>query len=854
MLREEVLYLTGKEYIGTANDGRQVRIEENFINQYINKILELILINPREEINTLSILYVLDQDIFKTGHFKTRHGIQNDVTFEDILKMLKTELRVQTLNDPDSITELIKESKFRMAKSHKEYETNKKFIEYILQLLDERVISEKCVINSNILEELHREDLVDLYRLGRLPVSLILNAKSLKSLGKDQLEELTELNFFNNATVEQLIQLKKNGFLNDKGVIILYNSGNLDRETMCGLLGGTENIATKYKKAVKNKNKKEAELFFGLLEPEDICELYLDGKLGLKDVEKSKISIDIIKDLPETEFLKFAQKGFPNGITFESDELIEGYINRFSGDTLIALTKAGYIEPEKLLPLINNEVATEDIERAISPENLLEIYTPDIVIELLSENKIGTDFIQTLYKEVLHVLNEEEKAEYMKNIIHDSLFKMEEASYADTMLSLISGGKIPEEYFANLKISENVLMDMYIEESLLEDQAIEYFNKGILSEKAIKIIYGENYDNIIDLIKQGVLSRKAFIVIPKETIEQYLVSGILKVEDIFSAYSNYDILSSQDLGEMFEKYGKATDQRVKIVDLIENNFDPIKLKQLFIFDVLTHSDILELKERGIITKKQSEEISDINREKLYREIFGEDSSIKNLNEDIEENPYRRETKGGKREEEKEEEQSMSYYARKKFFKDLGICDFKDVQGYDIDGRKAPFDGYELIGFPAYGIVVFENFTDAGNATYVMTIQELKSYITKENKDKKSIIFRKSKKALIEDINNGRAVGRRSHTANWGENVISEIVRLSREAKEAISQEKREQLAKLMREEYIKSKTDDPLAAELIRAKADRDLLKEKQEDVIELENELMKATQLEREEKDYGEK
>ena len=169
-----------------------------------------------------------------------------------------------------------------------------------------------------------------------------------------------------------------------------------------------------------------------------------------------------------------------------------------------------------------------------------------------------------------------------------------------------------------------------------------------------------------------------------------------------------------------------------------------------------------------------------------------------------------------------------YLCKKELFTKLGAYDYQDIESFDSEGREAPFSKYKMLGFLDYGLAVFENFEENGNATYIMTFQELKSYIIKEAE--KSIVFKKSKQALREEMAKGRAVRVCNHTVNWGENIIKAMKELSKDARKNIDIESERDIINKIQEEYRIAKEK--------QLEAEKNALEEaraKQNEVIQLE-------------------
>ena len=836
-VENRAIIIVNGEFLGEFEPGRQMVIEPRWLKEYMHTIVEFIALNNFDELDLISVLYAIDQEIFTTGWEKIDKKFSNSCI--KLINRCKFTLSEQLKYTPEDIEEMIIHTK--------KYRDQKQSIDsYIIQLLDEDVLTLECLENADFFKDLTRNELMTFCIDGKISTSLLTKINSIASLNNIQIRQLGDLRFFDELSYDEFNQLMKNGFLNTKGIIELQKGEIIERNDAVQLLGGIEEIARAYRRFVENKNKKDAKLYFELLNPAEVLILYVKGKMTRDDLNMKTVSKSDTYILTEEEFLMLAKKGFPKEVSFTSEELLAGYLSRYSRKTLIELANLGYIEPKKILDLADLKLAQTNRGREASNEDLLAFYNPKMIAALLEE-ETDIEFINKLNENLLSILGEKEKLEYINQLIEACKESMEDDKFLKTMINLIDNSQLPKEFFKQLDISQDALMDMVLEGELSDTTVIQYFNEGIFGDEELKTLYGNDYDAIIDLVKQKILDNRALKILPSQLLAESLVLEELTVQDVFSVYAKHNGISVHDLREIFEKYEDNTDQRINIVHLIGEEFDGNKIRELFIEDILTHSDVLELEEKGIITAEQSEEISQINRDKIYAEIFGKGiTSEADIQEDEIKEPV---LHGDGKYPDGYKTPMMSARKREEFFRNIAKSDFREVESKDKNGREAPFGGYTLIGYPEYGIVIFENFERTSNATYIMTLQELKSHVT--TKDNGSAVFKKSKKALRKDINQGRAVRLCYHVPNWGHNVIEAMKELSKEAKEEISSRKQEKLADMMRKEFIKSRLqqkggrDNPLIEMLVNARVETDKKKIKQAKVQALEAEAEVALEEE---------
>ncbi|MGD7407567.1 hypothetical protein ACQCP7_26185, partial [Ralstonia pseudosolanacearum] len=167
-----------------------------------------------------------------------------------------------------------------------------------------------------------------------------------------------------------------------------------------------------------------------------------------------------------------------------------------------------------------------------------------------------------------------------------------------------------------------------------------------------------------------------------------------------------------------------------------------------------------------------------------------------------------------------------------FFKQIGKCDFRAVEAKD---ENAAFKNYTLIGYPDYGLVVLENYENDNNATYIMTLEEFKSFVNVNENG--TVTFKKSKSAVKEerDRDQGKTIQTPNHVKTWGKNVITAMKALSKDAEREISIEQHIKLSRDMMDDYCENRI---LTGKLTDEEKKRKL-KENELDKAKTENDLL---------------
>lgn len=775
-------YVSGTAYNDKGNlaaipNGTFVEIPGKEIIKYIQSTLyNLRAVREIDEIKTLNIL---DQEIFNLRNWKGTSERNIITAVNDIVSIQKEGLKFRTKEYPVSVVKLINDNR-------KKY-NNIRFDGYLLMLL-----------NENVLD-------VD-----------VLKASS----------------FFKDFTPDRIKELMEAKFLNQKQLINLHMQGMVSREDTIEVIGGLDNVVGLYKRADRNRNQRDSKIYLELIGINNAMELYASGKLSIHEISKLRITKEQIYNLPEELFVKVLKKGVPKGIEFSSDELIQGYIDKLSGESLIELAEADVIAPEKLIDLPEIEVSDNNKNRKLEMDVLKRLYTPSFIAQKLAEENLDMDFFRKWNKKIYSLLDDNEREETAKKVVSICKNEMNQEQFERMMHSAIQNELLPIEFFKENSVRATEIEEMYYNDEISEEEIMNYYNSNLLGEEAIQMLFGQEYDRMIKQITDGSLSLKALSIIPIEIISDNVIESKIGLDDVFRLYSEFDkAISAEELKYVVGEYeadyylrkelGEDVGKKARIVDLINEKCTTEMIRELYIADVLSHSDILELKERGILTLDQSKEISKIDRRRMYQKIFDGKIVGAKESEKTEKKPEDIDKGGNKRSKSSRMERDLS--KKKTFFKSLGNCEFKPVE---TTNPKEPFFGYTLIGYPEYGLVVLENMNSIkNNATYIITIEEFKSYI--DDKSEESITITKGKLALKDEIKRGQAIQERYHVRLWGKNVIDTMRKLSDEAREGIPADTHIKLSEMMIDEFDREELDglDPEDERAKRIIAEREFAK-----------------------------
>ena len=718
------------------------------IDYVVNTIREL---KDKDNSDELFLLNILDQKVFSVNNFKSTYEKNVARGINDLVRDLKIHLKNRMLNKPEEVVDLIKKNRMKYP--------NNRFEAYLLNLFEEGVLNYDVMKESGFFDE--------------------LSSQKLKTLMKERL-------------------------LNSKQIINLQIKGVISREDAIECLGGIDNIVTLYRRAERNRNPRDSKLYLELIGQLNGLILYGAGKLSLQDINKLNITKEMIEFQSEQDFVNIIFRGLPDGVEFTSEELISEYITKLSGDSLVKLAKKGIVKPEELIDILDIEVDRSEEDRKLKAEDLIELYNPDFIASKLLEDEIDFDFINKVNSKVLSTLDDEQRKEYWKKAVERIKKTTNRQQFHAIMIAMSENTEVPKQVLKDIVIPAKDIESLYYDGKVTDDDIIEYYNAGMVDDESIKILFGQDFNQMIEMINTGKLSARAFSTIPVEILSDKVINGEVELKELYKAYMDIDALDIESLKQIVEDYdtdyylrkefGEDVGERIRIADFIDENVDIQKLRELYIADILSHGDILELKDKNILTEEQAEEISKIDRERLFNDLFKKRIISES---DGKKGP------GGPGDPTKDDKETKKHTIRiensskRNFFEGIGNCIIKKLE---TTGSNNPFSGYTLIGYPDYGLVILEDLeSDRNNATYIMTIEEFNGFIKSNNNN--SIVFGKGKQALKEECARGKAVKSRNHSALWGKNVIDTMREFSKDARQEITGDIQIQYSEMMIDEY-----------------------------------------------------
>lgn len=572
--------------------------------------------------------------------------------------------------------------------------------------------------------------------------------------------------------------------------------------------------------------KKDKRYFSQFATLEDVVEFLDQEKIDLKTVQK-RFNKDTIKELsPEMLESLFMQGSFPrttdfveyvsvkNGtekyitkkaleglsreallkvvlsdkikykISLESQDYIDMF-GKLNIDDILLLESSGKVNPEDVIKItkfssikIENPEEYEHVSKKV-----LDFYNADKLGELASGEKINLRFAEIFNDFIQNDFSENERKEYFKKL-SEELSQKEDAE--NIVIKLSNAGINLSEL--DYTISVDTISDMYLDDIVDEKNVIDMYNQGLIEPSVIRELFDDN--EIRELFNSGRLDYRILKLLDnrQDVIRMALVTGILATDELMRLYSDKDGLSPEEFLGIIKDYDFGDE---RIVEYITDDITPEKIEELFKNYYISQDDLSELVSRGLISQKEAKEFAErIATDEEYESIFNDVHGFIVLTEDTPEGEsvvqpvYRGE--GSKR----ASQIKIDPELQELLLEDVGF----DLRRPILQGANNSLNGYRLYPSKEHGLMVFLNGNKAGNATYIMTLQQGMYFIKKIVRDG---LLRQEKgdEVIVESDATKQALRETEHvkvknaSAGWGKNVVDAMKALSPSFKEKLSEDK-----------------------------------------------------------------
>lgn len=630
---------------------------------------------------------------------------------------------------------------------------------------------------------------------------------------KEEIEDTIILFYAHDLVSLDFIKQERldDSFLTNTKVIKAYEKGKISKQKVIDFLA-SKSIDTKsnlrdkeddkYTKIANLSNglkefpesKKLRESYLALIPKRELARLYIEGVLEGKDLRKFSIKVEDVLSLDAAHIIELLQKKPISGMrAITQEEILALYGIKLSGKELIMLSERGKIAEEKIITLATNNAADEFSEdKKLKPEDFLEFYNAERLIRLAKENKINSRFVEVLNEKIISQMPKEKVEEYYQKIISDIRISLDDNGLrtTQTSLELFKLGILPSEALKNNieSLDSDIGILTVIENAVDTETLAKLFNENAISVDTLKDIYLS--DEIIKLYNDGILSSRAILAIPEEERNIYLdvnmEEGSDETKTILELYTKYDGIDIKDVKRLLKDKVEAEE--------IYNNLDrkelsKEKIRELFLNYLISQDELGKLRDEGIITLDDYEKYSnDLGRAEFFEKLK-KTRIIKATGHETGGNGFGG-VKGPRGDgPEPPKKEKISLETRREVLETLG----GDTNTAVIYGHDSSLNGYTLVGFEDDGLVVFENFENPRNATYIMTYQQA-AYFMENTRIANNVLNEKDIKVNYTgtktELRDTENVRRKLHSKHWAKNVADAITDLSVEARNRLKPNKK----------------------------------------------------------------
>ena len=416
-------------------------------------------------------------------------------------------------------------------------------------------------------------------------------------------------------------------------------------------------------------------------------------------------------------------------------------------------------------------------ELAVSPDNLIDFYTPEVLSSMQQNGEMTTDFIHTFKKIV-----EENLDIVSQEVLYTSIAS--KTPDQSTVFDYYKSGLVPASSLKGF-ISNDTLDEMFLDEKLSIEDVLLFAKAGI-----IKVEDTDKYftsEEIIGNIANGNLSEEFLQALDKNYVQAKLVELYLNskcpTELFVKGFLDYDIVNLETLNQAFEQ----REPEIDLMQFITYNSNPDRIKELFTNYHISYEDLFTLLHNEIIDKKTFDEIkSAIDKAEFYNKL----SKTKRIAVSTNEKPKSNDipifpiipgdTKQSNIDFDMERSALMETFDTPIF----GIDSMPVIDSHNtVTGNPTSLNNYLVIPVQKYDLVIFEKFAP-GNNFFIMPYQQ-------------ADYFLHGNLSLLENYNEGiedtanrskktlrqmESVQACPHSKHFWKHVIDKSVQLSEQAK------------------------------------------------------------------------
>ena len=513
----------------------------------------------------------------------------------------------------------------------------------------------------------------------------------------------------------------------------------------------------------------------------DLLEELLSYRKLSKNIDFIRISKDgksekyideaLFKELDRERFMRIVLSDkviYKNPLN--SDDYIDFY-GKLNSDDIIKLNENGLVNSEDVIKLVKfSSVKNQNEEEHKKMlDNLIHFYNIDRLEGLLSSDKINKNFSMLFNKFLNEELTQEQRNEYIGNLLKQ-ISNRENGD--ETLIKLINKGIEIHNVSENYLIDKDIIQNMYFEEDINENQIVSLYKNGFIDTSILKEFLRD--EEIIEKFQNGEIGYEVlqFIDNREQIIREALEQEKLGIKEVMDLYVTEDGLDIDELKSITDNYDLTN---VEIAEFLPDNVESNLVEELFMNYFISHDDLTNLVERGIITKSQAEEYAQkMASHQEYENIFNQNVGIVILT---------RENKGEGQAGIQRGHGTVKPLNRIKNDPELQE-ELLDELGFDnrvlrLTGENNSLSGYKIYPSEELGVMVFLN-DKPQNATYITSLQQGLYFLNKAIREDKHA---KQKNVLSSNVTkktlrNTEHVKVKNASKGWGKNVVDAIKSLS----------------------------------------------------------------------------
>lgn len=490
------------------------------------------------------------------------------------------------------------------------------------------------------------------------------------------------------------------------------------------------------------------------------------------------------------------QDDYPENLKITSQDILDEYGKTINGSRLYKLIMYRYVDSKQVIDVIRKNkvlrLSGEPEENLFGDEEVFSYYSSTKLSEMFLTGNIDSDFIEKYKKELndeeLFQKKSEAAIEQIKfNIMTNIEIPVEEKNEI-LQKNIVEAYKVglctPEVLKEN--ISPEYIEEQYLNGNISDVNILNLYKAGVVGPDIIKTYFSEK--EIFDLYLKGEIDRDIISTLENteerdEEILDSVMEGKMPLIDVVNLYLNGTLTI-----EMLEDAVEFSPEEIDFSTCIDENTNFSKIKEMFERKIIDYNCVTNLKDTGIITEEQLEELKQtMDKAKFFDDLQGK--TFKLVTDRKSKEKLTR-SKSSDAESKPQKDNSERYIKEKELIsKILGIEDihgsieeYATIESYNQKGRPTSLNGYRIFGSRENGLVIFARFQKE-NAVFIMPFYQAAYFLNsrgQENARDVVIEDRMKDKAYLRTLNQVEVI---PHTEYFARNLSLAACRLSPEFEE-----------------------------------------------------------------------